>query len=178
MQDSRGIERSSWQRKLTIGVAVVVVAVALWLIGAAVIPEWWAHRVGNVTNERLSVGILYGLFIGFVFTVAPGLVLWVAFRSRRSGRSWKTWAAWLVAAAVCAAPNLMTLGIVWGSGSAAHDGERILGTQANGFRLGSLIGAIAGGLAILGLMYLVRTRGWFRDENRRLRNDVESQRSR
>jgi len=173
MNNGHGVQRSTWQRRVAWWFGGAVVVVVLWLIGAAVIPRWWAHRVTDVTEGRLVVGGLFGAFIGFVFTLVPLLVVWAAFRTSRGHRSWKGWLAWLLVAAVLALPNLMTLGIVWGGGDAAHDGRAELDTDGNGFRMWSLIGAIAGGLAILALVYLVRTRGWFRDESRRLRQGAE-----
>lgn len=143
----------------------------LWLIGAAVVPRWWAQRVGDVVDGRLTVGALYGAFIGFVFTALPLACITAAVRLRRRVRTWKGWGAWLVTAAVLAAPNLMTLGVTWGNGDAAHDGDRILSVEATGFRLWSLIGAIAAGVAAIGLAYLTTTRGMFRDQNRRLRSE-------
>lgn len=172
MSRAPGVERTPWQRRiitvLLIGAAVVV----LWLIGAAIIPRWWAQRVADVVDGRLTVGALYGFFIGFVFTTVPLGALWLVFRLRSARRTWKGWIGWLIAAAVLALPNLMTLGIVLGSGKAAHDGDRILSVDGNGFRMWSLIGAIVGGVAALGLLYLVRSRGWFRDDSRRLRNEA------
>jgi hypothetical protein len=147
------------------------VLLVLWLIGAAVVPRWWAHRVGDVVDGRLTVGALYGAFIGFVFTALPLGCIALAVRLRRRVRSWKGWVAWLVAAAVLAAPNLMTLGVVWGNSNAAHDGDRILSVEGNGFRLWSLIGAIAAGVVALGLTYLTKTRRLFKSQNRRLRQE-------
>lgn len=162
----------NWGRRIVWGVAGLAVLVILWLVGAAVVPRWWAHRVGDVVDGRLSVGALYGAFIGFVFTALPLACVALAVRLRRRVRTWKGWAAWLVVAAVLAAPNLMTLGVVWGNSNAAHDGDRILSVEGNGFRLWSLIGAIAAGVAGLALTYLTKTRGLFRDQNRRLRRDA------
>ena len=109
------------------------------------IPRWWAQRVGNVVDGSLTVGALYGLFIGFVFTVAPLLLLLVVMR--RGDRRDRTWLglARLARPRRCslAAPNLMTLGIVLGISDAAHAGDRTLDVEGPGFRLWSLIGVIA-----------------------------------
>lgn len=171
-----GVHRTSWQRRVATWVLVGLVLVVLWLIGAAIIPRWWAHRVTDVTRSRLVVGGLFGFFIGFVFTIVPLGALAAAIRFRSQRRTWKGWITWLVVAAVLALPNLMTLGIVLGNGKAAHDGDRILSVDGNGFRMWSLIGAVVAGVAALALFYVVRTRGWFRDDSRRLRNEVEAQR--
>ncbi len=163
----------NWGRRIVWGLAAIVVLVMLWLIGAAVIPRWWAHRVGDVVAGRLTVGALYGAFIGFVFTALPLACVALAVRLRRRVRTWKGWAGWLVAAAILAAPNLMTLGVVWGNSGAAHDADRILSVEGNGFRMWSLIGAIVAGVATLGAWYLSATRGAFKRQNRRLRRQAD-----
>jgi len=160
---------TNWGRRLAWGAIALAVLFLGWLLGAAIIPRWWAQRVGDVVDGRLTVGALYGAFIGFTFTALPLACLAAAVRLRNRVRSWKGWVAWLVVAAVLAAPNLMTLGITLGNGSAAHAGDRILSTDGNGFRMWSLIGAIVAGAAAVGLWYLAGTRGLFKRQNRRLR---------
>ena len=95
----------NWRRRITIGIVAAVAAVLLYLIGAAVIPRWWAQRVGNVVDGSLTVGALYGLFIGFVFTVAPLLLLLAVSRWRTSGRTWLGWLGWLVLVVLLAVPE-------------------------------------------------------------------------
>ncbi|HWL45000.1 MAG TPA: hypothetical protein VNQ73_18800 [Ilumatobacter sp.] len=160
----------NWGRRAVWSIAGLAVLVMLWLLGAAIIPRWWAQRVGDVVGGRLTVGALYGGFIGFVFTALPLACLAAAIRLRSRVHTWKGWVAWLFAAAVLAAPNLMTLGVTWGRGNAAHDGDRILSVEGTGFRMGSLVGAIVAGAAAAGLAYLTKTRGLFKSQNRRLRN--------
>ena len=64
---------------------------------------------------------------------------WFAYRFR-----WppKGWLAAGIGAVLLAAPNLMTLSIVIGSGSGAHAGQRILDVDAPGFRGGTLVGVL------------------------------------
>ena len=162
----------SWEKRLVVLLVVGVVVVIAYLFAVTVVPRWWAQRVGRVVDGSLTTGALYGLFIGFVFTFVPLLVLWAVIRMRRAGRSWKAWLLWIVAVLVLAIPNLMTLGIVIGTSDAAHDGDRILSVEATGFRTWSLVGVILAVVAFLALQYLVRTRGWFKDQNRRLRDDA------
>lgn len=133
-----------WKTRLIIGVIVLAVAVVSWMIGAAVLPRWWAQRIGDVVDGRLTLGSLLGLVIGFVFTLFALVVLAVGWRTR-SG--WKRALITVALAAVVAVPNLMTLGIVFGSGNAAHAGERILDVDGPGFRGGSLVGAVLGVIA-------------------------------
>jgi hypothetical protein len=113
----------NWGRRLVFGGLAILGALIVYLIGAAVIPRWWAQRVGNFVDGRISVGATAGMFCGVLFTVLPLLVLWMAWRFRRNMKV----VLWLVAfAVVLAIPNLMTLAIVLGTRSAAHAGERIL----------------------------------------------------
>lgn len=165
--------RTNWGRRLAWGALAVAVLFVLWLIGAAVIPRWWAQRVGDIVDGRLTVGALYGAFVGFTFTALPLACLAAAVRLRRRVHTWKGWVMWLVGAAVLAAPNLMTLGVVLGDGNAARDGDRILSVDGTGFRMWSLIGAIGAGLAAAAMWYLAATRGAFKRQNRRLRRDAD-----
>ena len=108
-------------------------------LGAAFIPRWWAHRIGDQVNGGIATGIIIGLFYGFLFTGLPLLMLSWTFRKRRS---MKAWTIGFLTAIVLALPNLFTLGIVLGSGNASHAGERTLDVEAPGFRGGCLAGAI------------------------------------
>ena len=158
MHDGERSPGPDWGRRLTIGLVAVVAAILGYFIAAAVIPRWWAQRVGSVVDGSLTVGALYGLFIGFVFTVAPLLLLLVVWKWRSPDRTWLGWIGWLVLVVLIAAPNLMTLGIVLGISDAAHAGDRTLDVEGPGFRLWTLIGVIAGFAAVLGLAYLIRSR--------------------
>jgi hypothetical protein len=61
----------------------------------------------------------------------------------------------VAAALVLALPNLLTLGIVVGTGSPAHAGERILDVEAPAFRWATLFG----GVVLAGVIqYLVTSR--------------------
>ena len=148
-----------WLRRFVIAVVAVAALIGLAFLAAAFLPRWWAHRVAHQVNGSMSVGIILGLFYGFVFTVLPLGTAWRAFRKRRP---WKVWASLAVLAIVLAGPNLLTLGIVIGSGHAAHAGERTLDVDAPGFRGASLAGAIVGALALAAIEYLLVTRRWSR----------------
>jgi Kef-type K+ transport system membrane component KefB len=145
-------------RRITIGAMLLLVAVILFFLGAAFLPRWWAHRVGDQVGQSTASGIGIGLFYGSVFTFLPLLVLWFGFRKRRS---WKVRLGVLVGAAILAIPNLLTLGIVIGSGNAAHAGERTLDVEAPYFRASTLLGAIGAAVIVVVLWYilLMRRRG-------------------
>jgi hypothetical protein len=144
----------TWLRRI-----VVALVGAAALIGLAFLPRWWSHRVAHQVNGSMTVGIMLGLFYGFVFTVLPLVTVVRAFRKRRP---WKVWASLAVLAIVLAGPNLLTLGIVVGSGHGAHAGERTLDVDAPGFRGASLAGALCGAFAVAAVEYLLVSRRWSR----------------
>lgn len=154
---------TDWKHRLLVWGGMTVAIVVALLIGAAFIPRWWAHRVGDQANESFAGGIMLGLFYGFIFTVLPLLLIVWGVRRRRSGRMW-LWI--LVAAALLALPNLFTLGIVLGPGSGAHAGDRTLDVEAPGFRGATLAGALLAVAAIGFVWYLLSSRRRARRELR------------
>ena len=163
-------------RRIVIGAGIVAAVVVLYLIGAAVIPRWWAQRVADVVDGRLTVGALFGLFIGIVFTVVPLLAAWAVIKWRTQRRTWKGWLGWLVVIAIGAAPNLMTLGIVTGNSNAAHAGDRILDVAGPGFRVWTFVGVLAGIVAVVGVIYLARSRRTSRRRETELRDELNTRR--
>lgn len=135
-----------------VGLALVV---ALVVICAAFLPRWWAQRIGDQVGGSMATGIVLGLFYGFVFVVLPLFLLRFVLRRRRR---WKTIAWSLLGAVLLAAPNLVTLSIVVGTGNAAHAGERILDVEGPGFRYSTLVGAVAAVAAWLAAEYLLASR--------------------
>ena len=158
------------RRVATIAISVVVVIV-LALVGSAVLPRWWSHRIGAQVGGSITSGILLGLFYGFVFTFVPLVVLWVTFRKRRT---LKSAFIMIVVAIVVAGPNLLTLGIVVGSGHAAHAGERTLDVEAPDFRASSLIGAILAVAALGAIGYLIVSRHHARRRAAELRDKLKT----
>ena len=163
---------SDWKRRLVLAAVVVVGGLLLGLVASATIPRWWAQRVGDQVDGSIVAGTLLGLFYGFLFTLLPLLVLGAAIRFRRTWRAVVMGAAF---ATLLAIPNLLTLGIVLGTGNAAHAGDRILDVEAPAFRGASLAGALAAaGLAGF-VWYLIRSRRDAREAAQRRRDPVESE---
>ena len=159
MQTSAVPPRGDWKRKLIVTAVVVVAIVIGVLIASATVPRWWSHQIGDQVDESIVRGTLVGLFYGFLFTILPLLVLGAILRWRRSLR------ALVVAGALAlllAIPNLLTLGIVLGTGNAAHAGERTLDVRAPAFRGASLAGA----LVAIGLLALIAYLTYSRDRAR------------
>lgn len=133
-------KKANWAaRIILVAVALVVLTIAYFAL-AAILPVWWANVIRNQVQGNLGAGILVGMFYGFVFTFVPLLVAWQA---TRKSVSWPWKLTILVAAVALASPNLLTAGIMFGSSQAAHNGQRILGTEATWFPLWTQISAIA-----------------------------------
>jgi hypothetical protein len=164
---STEVDRSAnWGRRaLWIGAGLVVLGIAV-LGASATVPRWWAHRVGAQVDGSITQGTLLGLVYGFVFTFLPIIVFVLILRWRRT---WKTVLFALVVALVLAAPNLMTLSIVVGTGNAAHAGDRVLDVEAPAFRGGTLAGALVAGLAFVLIAYLVISRDRAHSSSRKAR---------
>ena len=166
---STEVDRSAnWGRRtLWIGAGLVLLVIAV-LGASATVPRWWAHRVGAQVDGSITQGTLLGLVYGFVFTFLPIIVFVLIVRWRRT---WKAVVFALIVALLLAAPNLMTLSIVVGTGNAAHAGDRVLDVEAPAFRGGSLAGAIAAGLLLAGIAYLLISRDRAHSSVRRARKE-------
>jgi MFS family permease len=168
--DDSAKPRVSWTNRVILGVVVLVTLAAGGLITVAFLPRWWAQRVGQVSDGSFTAGVFSGLTCGVVFTALPLLALRMVVRRRAR---WGTRLVWLVVAALVASPNLTTLGIVLGSGNAAHAGQRIMDVDAPGFRGATLVGAILGAIGILALWTLLAGRRRRRREVTRLRAELK-----
>jgi MFS family permease len=160
-----------WAKRGLIAIASVIALIGLGLLGASFLPRWWSHRVADQANGSFTGGILLGIFYGFVFTLLPLAMLRITFHKRRP---WKTWAWMFGFAALLAVPNLLTLGIVLGSGKGAHAGDRTLDVDAPGFRGASLGGAIAAVVAFVLWEYLRYSRHRARREVQELRAELKA----
>ena len=151
---------ANWSRRLLVAGGIVAAVLLGGLIASATIPRWWAQRIGEQVDGSIVTGTFVGLFYGFVFTALPFLVL-AAFATWR--RTPRAIAVAVVIALILAIPNVMTLGIVLGTGNAAHAGERILDVEAPAFRGATLAGA----LIALGMIGFVAFLMMSRRESRR-----------
>jgi MFS family permease len=159
-----------WLKRGTWALALIALGIGTYFIGGAFLPRWWSHRVGAQVSGSIAAGIALGLFYGFVFTFLPLFVLWRGFRRRRP---WKHWLAFFVGAVLLASPNLLTLGIVIGTGNAAHAGERTLDVDAPAYRTSVLIGAIVAVVLYAVLFYLLFSRRLARGRVAKLRDRLK-----
>lgn len=139
---------------ITLGV-IALVLVGFWF-SVSVLPRWWSHQVGAQVDGDLTTGGVLGFMYGFLATLLPLLVLGIVFRYRR--RSVWAWIVGVAIALLLAAPNLITLGIVLGHGSAAHAAERTLDVEAPWFRGGMAIGVVSALLLAGFLAYAILSR--------------------
>lgn len=167
----RDAKRPLWVRRLLITLGAAVLIVVVILLGAAFLPRWWAHRVAAQSGGNFTAGIALGLAYGFFFTAVPLAVLQWAFRKRRPLRRWATMVG---AALLLAVPNLLTLGIVVGTGNAAHAGERTLDVEAPGFRAATLAGVISAAAVFLVGGYLLTSRRRTRERMERMSAELRS----
>jgi len=161
---------TTWAKRALVVILVILVLIGVGFLGYAFLPRWWAHRIGGQANGGFTTSILVGLFYGFVFTALPLAMLRFTFNKRRP---WKTWAWMFGVGILLALPNLLTLGIVVGSSSAAHAGQRTLDVDAPGFRGASLGGALTALAAFLLWEYLRYSRRRARGQVKRLRAEAK-----
>jgi len=148
-------KKANWAARIILVVVALVVLGISYFAFAAILPVWWANVIRNQVQGNLGAGILVGMFYGFIFTFVPLLVAWQA---TRKAVSWPWKLAILLAAVALASPNLLTAGIMFGSSQAAHNGQRILGTEATWFPMWTQISAIAA--AVIFVVGLVLWRVW------------------
>lgn len=158
--------RDPWPRRAIIALVVIALLIGGYFFATAFLPRWWAQRVADQADKAFRWGVWWGLVYGFLCTLVPILVARQAiYRQIR----WRGKVAILVVALLLAMPNLMTLGIVLGSGNAAHAGQRILDVEAPGFRGATLAGVIAAAVVGVVVEIALHVRRRHRGELQRLR---------
>ncbi len=170
-QSLRQTRGSSFLSRIITWLVLLVGLGLAWLLGSAVIPRWWAQRLGNVIDGRLIFGSFFGFAMGALFTILPLVALALGWRFRGG---FKRALIFVVLAVVLAAPNLATLGIVLGSGNAAHAGERILDVDGPGLRGGTLVGTVVGALLTFAFLALANSRRRNKRKARNLAQDLKA----
>jgi len=151
-------------RKLVTVVLVAVLLLGSYVFLVSVLPRWWAQQVGDQVDGDLTTGGLLGFTYGFLAMLFPLLVLGVV---------WRFWPrsvwAWVVGACLAillATPNLVTVGITLGTGSAAHAADRTLDVDAPWFRGGMVVGVAVALLLVSFLVYVLASRSRARESAR------------
>lgn len=119
-----------------------------WIIAITVGFRVWANWLGDRIDGSMLEGTLWGLSLGFFFSVIPLIIARQALRRRLS---FVARLVILAIALVLALPNIATLAIHFGSGKGAHAGQRIFDVDAPGVIVGSYVG-IAIGVAVFLLL--------------------------
>lgn len=132
--------KGNWGARIILLLVALLVLVIAYFALASVLPVWWANIIRNQVQGNLGAGILVGMFYGFVFTLVPLLVAWQA-THKAVKWPWKT--VIVLLAVALATPNLLTASILISNSEAAHNGQRIFGTEATWFPLWTQISAIA-----------------------------------
>ncbi|SKB06076.1 hypothetical protein SAMN06295964_1166 [Aeromicrobium choanae] len=138
-----------WVRRIVVVLVLVVAALVVYGLLAAALPRWWAQRVGNQVDGRMTVGIFWGVFYGFIFSFLPVLVVW---QVRRPFLKWPWKVGVFLVALLLAAPNWLTLAISLGDNSASDAGWITLVNEAPGFQWATFFGALVGVLASFALI--------------------------
>jgi len=141
IHDQPTVAPGKWVKRAVLALVLIALLYVGWRLSAAFFPRWWAQRVADQVQGRMTAGTLWGLFYGFTFTFVPVLVL---LQIRRRFFSWAWRGVVALVAVALAAPNWLTLAVVAGDSKAAHAGERIFDVDAPGFRAGTVIGVIVG----------------------------------
>ena len=147
-----------WRRRLVLGAVGLVLAVAAFWVATAFLPVWWAGSVGRQASGTVSGAIGWGVFYGFVFTFVPLLIISLAFARR--WKSMGTRVTFAIVGVLLAIPNLITLGIVVGTGSVSRAAEQTLEVQAPTFVRTVLIAAIVAAFlaAVVWVLSAIRQR--------------------
>ena len=166
-----GEPRPDRKRQLLLVLVAVGAVLVAGLFGVYVLPRWWANVVANRVRGSLTTGVVMGVLLGGVLTLVALVVAALAFKRHVS---WRRRGLALLGALVLSAPNLTTLGIVFGRGGGARAGRLKLDANGDGFRGASLIGAVLGIAAFVGLRYLLASRRSQRREVARLREQLHT----
>lgn len=169
-----GEPESRLGRKLAIVVAAGALLVGAYVFAVSVLPRWWSQQVGDQVDGDLTTGALLGFMYGFLASLLPLLVLGLVWRFRR--HSLWAWVVGATLALVLAAPNLVTLGIALGDGSAAHAADRTLDVEAPWFRGGMVVGVVVGALLALYVAYAAASRSRADRRAREARESLEAER--
>lgn len=146
-RNTRGVSAGKVVNWLVLVLVLVAVGYLAYATAREFFPRWWAEQVGLQVMGSYTRGMIFGLCVGAAFTFVP-LLLLAQVRRRFFSWTWRIIIALL--ALVFALPNWLTVAVAIGASRGAQDGRIIMTAEAPGFRNGSAIGAIVGG--VIGLI--------------------------
>ncbi|WP_019201348.1 hypothetical protein [Tsukamurella sp. 1534] len=140
----------TWLHRAIAVFVIIAIGIGAYFALSAFVPRWWAQTVGHMVGRQMWGGVSLGLTIGFFGTAIPVFLLVFAAKRVKKHPAVAVISGLLAIAA--AVPNLMTLGIVVGTGLGAKAGRVVMDVESPGFRGASLIGAIAGLVIAIAIM--------------------------
>lgn len=147
-----------WLVRTILGAVAAVVLVIAYLIASVTVPLTWANAIKNQVGPQLGNSIPLGMFYGFVFTFVPVLVAWQAHH-----KTLHKWAriSLVVLALVLTLPNLLTLGVLYGTSTSSINARSIWNTGgANWFGAWSQSFMLVG--LACGVVVIFLSRIWLR----------------
>lgn len=145
-------------RTILIAVAVIVLVIG-YFIASLTVPLAWANSIKDQVGNNMGNAIPLGMFYGSVFSFVPILVAWQA-HHRKLHKVVRI--ALVVLGVLLTIPNLLTLGVLYGTTKTAHNalsiwntgGANWFGTWSQSFMIIGVLCAIA--VIILGRVWLHR----------------------
>jgi uncharacterized membrane protein len=146
-----------WLFRTILGVIIAAVLVVAYLIASVTVPLIWAKSIGNQIGNQLGNSIPLGMFYGFIFSFIPVLVAWQA--HHRKLNKWVR-ISLLVLGIALTIPNLLTLGVLFGTTQTAADARSIWANTANWFGTWSQIFMVVG--VVCAVFVIILGRMWMR----------------
>ena len=146
-----------WLFRTILGVIIAALLVVGYLVASVTVPLIWAKSIGNQIGNQLGNSIPLGMFYGFAFSFVPVLVAWQA--HHRKLNKWVR-ISLVVLGVVLTVPNLLTLGVLYGTTQTAADARSIWANSANWFGTWSQMFMVVGVLCAVVVIFLGRM--WIR----------------
>lgn len=151
----RGLLHHGWRHHAAALSILAAACAAAYLAGAASAVRWWSRWVAHAVDGEPPAGAVLGFCCGTLFTLVPATLAWVVTRGLLP---WTTRGPWLAAAAILAAPNLLTLAATTGPGTSAAAAQQRMDLSAPMFRGATLTGAAFALLTVTAMMIAFRFR--------------------
>ncbi|WP_157884085.1 hypothetical protein [Arthrobacter alpinus] len=149
-----------WLFRTILGVIIAVLLVVGYMVASVTVPLIWAKSIGNQIGNQLGNSIPLGMFYGFAFSFVPVLVAWQA--HHRKLNKWVR-VSLAILGVILTVPNLLTLGVLYGTTQTAADARSIWANSANWFGTWSQMFMVVGvicavAVIVLGRMWMKRGR--------------------
>ncbi|PYI38560.1 hypothetical protein CVS30_09515 [Arthrobacter psychrolactophilus] len=146
-----------WLFRTILGAIIAVILVVGYLIASVTVPLYWAKSIGSQIGDQWGNSIPLGMFYGFVFSFIPVLVAWQA--HHRKLNKWVR-ISLVVLGIILTIPNLLTLGVLFGTTQTAVNARAIWANSANWFGTWSKIFMVVG--VVCAVVVIILSRMWLR----------------